>query len=263
MPTPTKTIKVFLSSPMDVAEERFAARRVIERLAEQFAYYGHIEPVLSEEKALPATETPQKNIPAPSDTDIVVVLLWSRLGTPILDENYREHPGDPPMTGTEWEFYDAAKSYHATGRPFLLVYRKIAKVLVDLDDKAELERRQEQKRMLEEFERRWFRGTEGAWKGYYHPFATTGELRRCWISIWASGCASNSPTIVLAMIRFPAGNGSKVRSEVLLSSMLTTLGFFAAAPGRSQSCALSLRNRLRRALPSFWLLERAGRANPP
>jgi hypothetical protein len=176
MPTPTKTIKVFLSSPMDVAEERFAARRVIERLAEQFAYYGHIEPVLSEEKALPATETPQKNIPAPSDTDIVVVLLWSRLGTPILDENYREHPGDPPMTGTEWEFYDAAKSYHATGRPFLLVYRKIAKVLVDLDDKAELERRQEQKRMLEEFERRWFRGTEGAWKGYYHPFATTGEL---------------------------------------------------------------------------------------
>jgi hypothetical protein len=176
MPTPTKTIKVFLSSPMDVAEERFAARRVIERLAQQFAYYGHIEPVLSEEKALPATETPQKNIPAPSDTDIVVVLLWSRLGTPILDENYREHPGDPPMTGTEWEFYDAAKSYHATGRPFLLVYRKIAKVLVDLDDKAELERRQEQKRMLEEFERRWFRGTEGAWKGYYHPFATTGEL---------------------------------------------------------------------------------------
>jgi len=30
--------------------------------------------------------------------------------------------------------------------------------------------------MLEGFERRWFRGTEGAWKGYYHPFATTAEL---------------------------------------------------------------------------------------
>jgi Novel STAND NTPase 1 len=176
MSTPRKTIKIFLSSPMDVAEERFAAKRVIERLREQFAYYGHIEAVFSEEKALPATETPQKNIPAPSDTDIVVVLLWSRLGTPILDEHYRERPDDPPMTGTEWEFYDAAKSYRATGRPFLLVYRKIAKVLVDLDDKAELERRQEQKRMLEEFERRWFRGTEGAWKGYYHPFATTAEL---------------------------------------------------------------------------------------
>jgi Novel STAND NTPase 1 len=176
MSTPKKTIKIFLSSPMDVAEERFAAKRVIERLQEQFAYYGHIEAVLSEEKALPATEAPQKHIPAPSDTDIVVVLLWSRLGTPILDEHYRERPDDPPMTGTEWEFYDAAKSYRATGRPFLLVYRKIAKVFVDLDDKAELERRQEQKRMLEEFERRWFRGTEGAWKGYYHPFATTAEL---------------------------------------------------------------------------------------
>jgi conflict system STAND superfamily ATPase len=176
MSTPTKTIKIFLSSPMDVAEERFAAKRVIERLQEQFAYYGHIDKVLSEEKPLPATETPQKNIPAPSDTDIVVVLLWSRLGTPILDEQYRERPGDPPMTGTEWEFYDAARSYQTTGRPFLLVYRKMAKVLVDLDDEAELERRQEQKRMLEQFERRWFRGTEGAWKGYYHPFATTAEL---------------------------------------------------------------------------------------
>ena len=95
MSTPRKTIKIFLSSPMDVAEERFAAKRVIERLREQFAYYGHIEAVFSEEKALPATETPQKNIPAPSDTDIVVVLLWSRLGTPILDEHCRERPDDP------------------------------------------------------------------------------------------------------------------------------------------------------------------------
>jgi hypothetical protein len=239
MSTPAKTIKIFLSSPVDVAEERFAAKRVIERLQEQFAYYGHIEKVLSEEKPLPATETPQKSLPAPSDTDIVVVLLWSRLGTPILDEHYRERPGGPPRTGTEWEFYDAAKSYHATGRPFLLVYRKMAKVLVDLDDKAELERRQEQKRMLEEFERRWFRGTESAWKGYYHPFATTAELETLLEQIWASGCASNSPTTVLAMIRLPAGNGSRARSEVLLFSMLTTLGFFVAAPRRCQSCALS------------------------
>jgi hypothetical protein len=126
MSTPKKTIKIFVSSPSDVPDERMVAKRVINTLASQYAYSANIEAVLSEGEPLPATETPQSNIPEPSSTDIVIVLLWSRLGTPIQDPRYREHPDGPPMTGTEWEFFNAATSFSKSRRPFLLAYRKRA-----------------------------------------------------------------------------------------------------------------------------------------
>src|SRR5215468_2627909 len=176
MSVPKKIIKIFVSSPSDVADERMVAKRVINTLASQYAYYANIEPVLSEKEALPALETPQSNIPEPSSTDIFIVLLWSRLGTPIQDPRYREHPDGPPMTGTEWEFFNAATSFNKSRRPFVLAYRKRAKVFIDRDDDAEIERGREQKRMLEAFERRWFRDGEGSWKGYYHSFETIDQL---------------------------------------------------------------------------------------
>ena len=148
MSIPKKTIKIFVSSPSDVADERMVAKRVINTLASQYAYYANIEPVLSEKEALPALETPQSNIPEPSSTDIFIVLLWSRLGTPIQDPRYREHPDGPAMTGTEWEFFNAATSFTKSRRPFLLAYRKHAKVFIDRDDDAEIERGREQRRKI-------------------------------------------------------------------------------------------------------------------
>src|SRR5215211_2526895 len=176
MSTPKKTIRIFVSSPSDVPEERMVAKRVIDTLASQYAYYANIEPVLSEKEALLAIETPQSNIPEPSSTDIFIVLLWSRLGTPIKDPRYREHPDGPPMTGTEWEFFDAATSFNKSRRPFLLAYRKTAKVFVDRDDDAEIERGREQRRMLEAFEGRWFRDGDGSWKGYCYSFDTIDQF---------------------------------------------------------------------------------------
>src|SRR5215470_4874090 len=99
------TLRIFVSSPKDVNSERTVARRVIERLALQYAYHFQIEPVMSELEPMVATQTPQASITPPSDTDIVVTLLWSRIGTQL--------PEDPRFTiadlgrrptGTEWEF---------------------------------------------------------------------------------------------------------------------------------------------------------------
>ena len=70
-----------LSSPGDVNPEREVARRVIERLNREFSYHFRIEAVLWERKPLIATEHFQTMITPPSDTDIVVVVLWSRLGS--------------------------------------------------------------------------------------------------------------------------------------------------------------------------------------
>ena len=50
----------------------------------------------------------------PSECDIVVVVLWSRLGKPF------EIGGRRWASGTEWEYEDAA---NAPSKPDILVYR--------------------------------------------------------------------------------------------------------------------------------------------
>ena len=61
---------------------------------------------------MPAGLTPQEAVnrfgPRPSECDIVVVVLWSRLGTPLDLSVFGEKPGGGPyLSGTEWEFEDA------------------------------------------------------------------------------------------------------------------------------------------------------------
>jgi hypothetical protein len=61
MTTPPRMIRIFISSPGDVAEEREGARRVVEGL--QRLYPGtKLLPVLWEELALPATASFQETI---------------------------------------------------------------------------------------------------------------------------------------------------------------------------------------------------------
>jgi hypothetical protein len=75
-----KDIRIFISSPGDVTPERLIAKRVIDRLAREFAHHCLIEPVLWERQPLVATGHFQDDITPPSETDIVVVIIWSRLG---------------------------------------------------------------------------------------------------------------------------------------------------------------------------------------
>src|SRR4051812_18694296 len=95
MPPPPapRRVRIFLSSPSDVDEERSLARDLIERvLCKEPAYYGHLslEYVAWDDPEAPtpmlATQVPQASVnaakPPPSQCDIVVVVLWSRLGTP-------------------------------------------------------------------------------------------------------------------------------------------------------------------------------------
>ncbi len=81
-----------------------------------------------------ADRTPQKSVSRarrrPSECDIVVVVLWTRLGTPLPDE-HRKADGGTYGSGTEWEYEDALR---ATPRPDILVYRRTERVLLDADD---------------------------------------------------------------------------------------------------------------------------------
>jgi hypothetical protein len=171
------TLRIFVSSPKDVNSERTVARRVIERLAVEYAYHFQIEPVMSELEPMVATQTPQASITPPSETDIVVVLLWARLGTRLpRDGRFTIEGMDQPPTGTEWEFYDALRAHQSKGLPELLVYHKTQRPMTDLTDVDSALQEIQQKKDLEQFLVRWFRNADGSWKAWMNGFEREEEL---------------------------------------------------------------------------------------
>ena len=107
---PPQQIRVFLSSPGDVADERGLAHKVAAELsAEPFLRDRAVVRVVSwDDPAAPAPmladRTPQASVSRarrkPSECDIVVVILWTRLGTPLPDE-HRKADGGTYGSGTE------------------------------------------------------------------------------------------------------------------------------------------------------------------
>jgi len=157
-----RVLRVFISSPSDVRPERLIAERVVQRLAREFSYHFHIEPVLWEREPLVAGEHFQERIVPPSETDIAVVILWSRLGVPLPEDKYRGPLSGKQVTGTEWEFEDALASYRKRQLPDLLLYRKKVEITGSLEDEALLRERLAQKRSVEEFMARWTRTADGS-----------------------------------------------------------------------------------------------------
>lgn len=171
-----KTMKIFISSPGDVRPERLIAERVVERLDREFAYHCRIEPVLWERKPLVATKHFQDDIPLPSSSDIVVVIVWTRLGTALPSPKFFGAMTGSRVTGTEWEFEEAYKANAERGTPDLLVYRKTAPSLVSLrGDEAEERRRQAH--LVDDFIHQWFiDSSDGTFKAGSHTFEHPAEL---------------------------------------------------------------------------------------
>ena len=171
-----KTLQIFISSPGDVFEERALANRVIERMQSEYAGRVVLQPVLWEHEPLVATANFQEQIIRPSDTDVVIAILWPRLGTR-LPKGYERADGSRYESGTEYEFEEAIEGYRKNGRPDLLVYRKTAPPSVRLDDEKELLARLEQKKKLDEFIDKWFHDkSEGTLVAAFHAFESPGDF---------------------------------------------------------------------------------------
>ncbi len=170
-----RTLRIFISSPGDVGEERVIAGRVVERLAGEFGQSIELDPVLWEHEPLRATSHFQEQIALPSKTDVVVCILWSRLGTR-LPEGFTRDDGSTYASGTEWEFEDAARSFREKGTPDLLVYRKTREAVIGLSDEAAILERLRQKKALDAFIERWFGSPGDSFKAAFHAFETADEF---------------------------------------------------------------------------------------
>ncbi len=170
-----RLVRVFLSSPGDVADERALARQVLQDLSYDPLLRGAVafDVVAWDSPGAPgleATMLPQQAIeaglPAPSQCDIVVAILWSRMGTPF-EMNGRRYP-----SGTAYELEDARKS----NKTRLLIYRRREVVHFDPADSRFLERYDQWKQVDELFAQ--LRGKDDAPIVGYNEYQTPSAFAR-------------------------------------------------------------------------------------
>jgi hypothetical protein len=135
---PVKLVRIFISSPSDVAEEREAAAELIEQeLAKRAAFRDRLKldpffyndprsdaPFLADRSAQASVDQRLRS----GDAEIVIGILWARMGTPVRD------PNDPAkilyQSGTEQEIKEALKA----GREVLIYFRRGQPPLPDNND---------------------------------------------------------------------------------------------------------------------------------
>jgi hypothetical protein len=160
-------VRIFISSPGDVADERQRALAVVKRLQPEFDGVLSLEPLLWEQEPLLATADFQSQIRSPADFDIFATIIGRRLGSP-LGLQFTRQDGSTYSSGTEFEFEMAVAGYHASGKPELLFYRK--SLPADEPVSPQLEK-------VSAFFRKWFAGGEdGTTIGAYHTFSKAEEF---------------------------------------------------------------------------------------
>ena len=74
-------LRIFISSPGDVPDERLRADLVIDKLAQDYSRFFAIDGYRWEHEPMLASGHFQDAIEPPSGCDIVVLVVYSRLGT--------------------------------------------------------------------------------------------------------------------------------------------------------------------------------------
>ncbi|MFN8531603.1 MAG: HEAT repeat domain-containing protein [Anaerolineae bacterium] len=174
-----RLIQVFVSSPGDVADERALCHEVISGLMRDpsIRQSVYLEPIAWDRPGSGATMlaslSPQDAIndglPSPSECDIVIVILWSRMGTDLKSPYLK--PDGTPYTGTEWEYHDALNASLKTGRPLVLVYRRTEHPTLDLSNLDTAERQIRDLRRVADFFN--VMGNEAG----YNPYKSPGEFK--------------------------------------------------------------------------------------
>jgi hypothetical protein len=149
-----KCLRVFLSAPGDVLAARAVVRDVTDKFAAEFEQSRtHLDLVSWDDpdnlQSLDANLTPDRaralGRPLPAECDVVVVIVWSRMGTPLT------HDGEAYLSATHFECESAIRAAHP---PRFLVYRWTAPAEQAWEDFATGEtadERQQQRDAVERF----------------------------------------------------------------------------------------------------------------
>jgi len=177
----TQRVRIFISSPGDVPDERLRADLIIDKLSQDYSRFFTIESYRWEHEAMLASKHFQDAIEPPSAFDIVVLILWSRLGTLLPERTaqreYHGIDGRAPVTGTEWEYEEALKAAREKQAPDLLAFRNVSQAPIDTRDSEARAKSNAQLDALDAFWRRHF-VDRGVFLAAYDEYRTLEEFAK-------------------------------------------------------------------------------------
>jgi tetratricopeptide (TPR) repeat protein len=169
-------LRLFVSSPGDVPDERRRVDLVVERLNTEFEGRVRIETIRWETSYYSAHDTFQKQIPEAADCDVVVAVFRARLGTPLPAKFPRLPSGEPYPSGTAYEVLSAIEVRKA-GKdvPDVYVFRypNAPSVALDATDRAEIEA---QWQRLKGFFDNWFRNQGGEFIAAFQSYSSVDDF---------------------------------------------------------------------------------------
>ena len=178
--------KIFLSSPGDVQEERDIVRELVKEVLPYSPFVRgratfdvvswddpHAAPGL--DAHLTPQEAINKKLSKPSECDIVVVILWSRMGTPLPCEIIKRADGSAYQSGTEWEFEDAVNAGQVGSSPATLLYQRTEEPKIGLSDPEFQEKREQYQKVKTFFEQ--FRNAGGSLTRSFATYETIDAFR--------------------------------------------------------------------------------------
>jgi energy-coupling factor transporter ATP-binding protein EcfA2 len=181
MPDSIRPIKIFISSPGDVTAERALAAKAVEGLnfKPRLRHHFHLLPLRWDDERvsipMPANDSAQgavnRYLIKPSDCDLVVVILWSKMGTAVTID------GEAYLSGTHYEFEDALRgAARNNGIPTVLVYRRDEELLISSKDPE----RQQKYAQLEQVENffRGFNNPDGTIKIPYKKYEKPADFEK-------------------------------------------------------------------------------------
>src|ERR1700730_9045887 len=201
-----KTIRIFVSSPGDVRAERTIADRLVRMTAEELgipvsAQYSNllrdaqlpesqnssIKPETSELILCPYFWEYQRfspelgyqdQIPNTAQFDLVICIIWSRLGTK-LHPRFQMPDGREPRSGTDFEIaWAMAQRKKTPGIPALHVYRNCSQPNPPLESPERLEEFLRQWKSLIDFFESWKKDSEGQFVGAFNNYSNLEEFER-------------------------------------------------------------------------------------
>jgi tetratricopeptide (TPR) repeat protein len=191
---PPRKIRVFVSSPADVDSERRRMMEIIAALNRRYEGRVILEGVFWEQTVYPAHATFQALIDDPASCDLVICILWSRLGSPLPRDWPRRADGTPYESGTVYEFETALAARRARPFPDIFMFRKLLPAnraaLSDLMEQHPAERlgildylmrsSTEDSRaaiqLLENFWKQWFYSADKGFVAAFNTFGTADEF---------------------------------------------------------------------------------------
>src|SRR5262245_57654883 len=102
-----RIVKVFVSSPADVARERGRVQAVAAKLSLEYEGLVRFETVLWEEHFYLASRSFQPQIPEAAACDVVVSIFWTRIGVELPGDFPLMPSGQPYPSGSAYELLTA------------------------------------------------------------------------------------------------------------------------------------------------------------